>query len=291
MKLATPPISEADLMLNADGSIYHLNVLPEEIADTIITVGDPDRVDDVSRYFDHIEFKKAKREFITHTGTIGKKRVTVVSTGIGTDNIDIVLNELDALANIDFTTRLPKKNLKSLEIIRIGTSGAIQEDIPVDSIVVSEYALGLDTIMQFYIQNITDDEQYILQEIKKHFHLYPELSPYMSTADHGLLKRIGHNLLRGITITAPGFYSPQGRQVRAQNAIPNLIHLLQTFHVGEHRFSNLEMETAGIYGLSAIFGHRALSVNAIIATRINKMISKEPQAIIDKAIKLVLERL
>ncbi len=285
------PISETDLILNADGSIYHLNILPEDVADTVITVGDPDRVAEVSQYFDCIELKKGKREFITHTGTIGKKRISVVSTGIGTDNIDIVLNELDALVNIDFNTRLPKTSLTSLEIIRIGTSGAIQEDIPIDSILVSEFAVGLDTTMHFYTKNMTNNEHLILNEMKNHFHPLNEFSPYIGSADIQLLKQISHDLQRGITITAPGFYSPQGREVRAKNAIPNLINRLQTFHLQAYRFTNLEMETAGIYALSTTLGHRALSVNAIIASRVKKEFSKNPQKTIDKTIRLVLDRL
>ena len=285
------PIVETDLILNTDGSVYHLNILPEDLADTIITVGDPDRVAEVSQHFDRIELKKGKREFITHTGTIGTKRITVLSTGIGTDNIDIVLNELDALVNVDFNTRLPKTSLTSLKIIRIGTSGAIQEDIAIDSILVSEFALGLDVLMRFYIQNMTDEEHSILNEMKNHFHPVDEFWSYISSADAGLLKHIGYDLQHGITITAPGFYSPQGREVRAKNAIPNLISRLQAFRLHAHRFTNLEMETAGIYALYTALGHRALSVNAILASRVKKEFSKNPEKIIDKAIRLVLERL
>lgn len=284
-------ISETDLIINPDGSIYHLNLLPGDVADTVITVGDPDRVTEVSNYFDHIELKKGKREFITHTGYVGTKRISVLSTGIGTDNIDIVFNELDALVNIDFSARLPKQQLKSLDIIRIGTSGALQNDIPVDSILVSEFALGLDTLMHYYRQSRSADEEEILTEIHSHFRDFKGISPYISSADTGLLNRIGKGLYRGITATAPGFYAPQGRQVRAKNKFPNLIELLRSFSFKDHRMTNLEMETAGIYALAKSLGHRALSINAILASRVKFEFSKNPQKVIDDAIKMVLERL
>ncbi|MGB4775528.1 MAG: nucleoside phosphorylase [Daejeonella sp.] len=284
-------ISETDLIINPDGSIYHLNLLPGDVADTVITVGDPDRVTEVSNYFDRIELKKGKREFITHTGYVGTKRISVLSTGIGTDNIDIVFNELDALVNIDFTTRVPKQELKSLDIIRIGTSGALQDDIPVDTILVSEFALGLDTLMHYYQQNRSADEEEILTEINSHFRDFKNIFPYISSADKGLSDRIGKGLYRGITATAPGFYAPQGRQVRAKNKFPNLIELLRSFSFKDYRITNLEMETAGIYTLARSLGHHALSVNAILASRIKFEFSKNPQKVIDDAIKLVLERL
>ena len=284
-------ISETDLIINKDGSIYHLNLLPEDIADTIITVGDPDRVSEVSKYFDRIELKKGKREFITHTGYVGSKRITVISTGIGTDNIDIVLNELDALINIDFNTRLVKEELKSLKIIRIGTSGSVQTDIPMGSIVVSEYAMGMDSLMNYYIQHISGDEHLLLDALKSHFQHLKGISPYIAAADKNLLEVIGKDLQRGITVTLPGFYGPQGREVRAKNAVPDLINLLSSFSSGKYRISNLEMETAGIYSLAAALGHKALSINAILASRVESVFSSNPGNIIDKAIQLVLSRI
>lgn len=284
-------LSEADLIINPDGSIYHLNLLPEDIADTVITVGDLDRVAEVSKYFDSIEVKKGKREFITHTGYIGKKRITVLSTGIGTDNIDIVFNELDALVNIDFETREVKKELKSLDIIRIGTSGAVQEDIPMGTILASSFGLGFDALMHYYIHEISGDEHSILDSIKSHFSHIKNLHPYLTAADQNLLLTIGKGMEQGITITAPGFYAPQGRQVRAKNAVPNFINLLNTFEQGKHRITNLEMETAGIYALAKTLGHKALSVNAILASRVKFEFSSEPNKIVEKAIKMVLERL
>ena len=285
------PISESDLIINPDGSIYHLNLLPEDVADIVITVGDPDRVKEVSKYFDRVELRKGKREFKTHTGYLGDKRITVISTGIGTDNIDIVLNELDALVNIDFRLRTPKPELKSLKIIRIGTSGSLQDDIPVDSILVSEFGLGLDALMNYYFHQESGDEHLLLDEIKSHFHHIKGINPYITAADQSLMAQIGKGLLTGITVTAPGFYAPQGREVRAKNSVPNLVNLLKTFSTDKYRITNLEMETAGIYALSKALGHKALSINAILASRIKFEFSKNPQKIISKTIKHVLDSL
>lgn len=291
IQISMNPISQTDLLLNPDGSVYHLNLLPEDVADTLITVGDIDRVSEVSRYFDRVELKKGKREFITHTGYIGQKRITVLSTGIGTDNIDIVINELDALVNVDFTTRLINKDLKSLEIIRIGTSGSIQDDIPVDILLVSEFGLGLDALMHYYVHEVSGDERTILDESQSHFHHLKGISPYVTSADPGLLEKIGKGMARGITVTTPGFYAPQGREVRARNSVPNLIVLLQSFKANLHRITNIEMETAGIYSLAKALGHKAVSVNAILANRLKNEFSKNPPKTIDKAIRFVLEKI
>ncbi len=284
-------ISETDLIINPDGSVYHLNLLPGDIADTIITVGDPDRVSDVSQHFDRIELRKGKREFITHTGYIGARRITVISTGIGTDNIDIVINELDALVNIDLNTRVVNSSLKSLDIIRIGTSGSIQDDIPMDTILVSEFGLGLDALMNYYVHNISGDEHQLIDSLKSHFMHIQGVSPYLTAADKTLLDVIGKDLPRGITVTAPGFYAPQGREVRAKTTVPNLIDLFRSFSSGNHRLTNLEMETAGIYALAKVLGHKALSVNAILASRTKFEFSSNPGKVVDKAIQLVLGRL
>jgi uridine phosphorylase len=284
-------LSKADLIINPDGSIYHLNLLPEDIADTVITVGDLDRVPEVSKHFDRIEVKKGKREFITHTGYLGKKRITVISTGIGTDNIDIVFNELDALVNIDFESRTIKNKLKSLNIIRIGTSGAIQPDIPMGTILASSFGLGFDSLMQYYQQELSGDEHSLLDSIKSNFSNLKGISPYLTAADQGLLQTIGKDMAQGITATAPGFYAPQGRQVRAKNAIADFIGQLNSFKQGEHRITNLEMETAGIYALAKTLGHKALSINAILASRVKFEFSSRPNEIVEKAIKIVLERL
>ncbi|MFD2163212.1 nucleoside phosphorylase [Paradesertivirga mongoliensis] len=283
-------IPETDLILNADGSIYHLNLLPDDIADTIITVGDPDRVAEVSVHFDSIELKKGKREFVTHTGFIGPNRITVISTGIGTDNVDIVLNELDSLANIDFSTRTVREELRSLNIIRIGTSGALQEEIAVDSVLISEHAIGLDSLMHYYTQALSLEEEHFKRAIESHFEGLSNISPYVAAADRGLLDKIGKNLKHGITVTCPGFYAPQARMLRARSANDNLIKSFQNFHYNYQRMSNLEMETAGIYALANVLGHKAISVNAILANRISYEFSKQPQKTINQTIELVLSR-
>ena len=282
-------ISESDLIINPDGSIYHLNLLPEDIADTIITVGDQDRVAEVSKHFDSIELKKGKREFITHTGYLGKKRISVISTGIGTDNIDIVFNELDALVNINFETRTVNKELKSLNIIRVGTSGSIREDIEVGSILASSYGLGLDALMSYYEQDLSIEDTYLLQQIKAHLPVLKS-EPYLTPASSLLLKQIAFDMPQGITATAPGFYAPQGRQVRAKLSVSNLIEKLSSFETKNQRITNLEMETAGIYALASALGHQALSVNAILAHRLKLQFAPEPDKIVEKMIKVVLER-
>lgn len=284
-------LPESDLIINPDGSIYHLNLVPEDIADTVITVGDPDRVAEVSKHFDKIELKKGKREFITHTGLLENKRITVLSTGIGTDNIDIVLNELDALVNIDFGTREIKKTLKSLNIIRIGTSGSVQNDIPMGTIMASSYGLGLDALMSYYYTQYTDIEKDILDNFNKHFKGVPKLNPYIVAGSQNLLDTIGKDMLHGITVTAPGFYGPQGRKLRSPNSINNLIEQITSFNYDGNRITNLEMETAGIYALAKMLGHQAISINAILASRTQLEFAKEPQKIVDKAIKLVLDRI
>ncbi|GAA3978306.1 nucleoside phosphorylase [Pedobacter ginsengiterrae] len=284
-------IAESDLIINPDGSIYHLNLLPGDVAATVITVGDPDRVGEVSKYFDSIEFKKGKREFVTHTGLVGNKRVTVLSTGIGTDNIDIVFNELDALVNIDFETREVKKELTSLNIIRVGTSGAVQPDVPMGTILASSFGLGMDSLMNYYVHDLSGDERSLLDDIKAHFGHLKNINPYLTAASDALLNTIGKDMAKGITITAPGFYAPQGRQVRAKNAVPNFIKLINSFKSNQNRITNLEMETAGIYALAKVLGHKALSVNAILASRVNLEFSNEPNKIVEQAIKMVLERI
>ncbi|WP_088301816.1 nucleoside phosphorylase [Pedobacter sp. AJM] len=284
-------IAESDLIINPDGSIYHLNLLPGDLADNIITVGDPDRVSDVSKYFDRVEYKKGKREFITHTGYVGEKRITVISTGIGTDNIDIVFNELDALVNIDFNTRQVKEKLTSLNIIRVGTSGAVQPDLPMGTILASSYGLGMDALMNFYLSEPSAEENELLAAVQLHFSHLKKVNPYLTSASKTLLNTIGKGLPQGITMTAPGFYAPQGRMVRAKNAVPDFIKLINSFNNGQQRITNLEMETAGIYALAKVLGHQALSINAILASRVKFEFSQTPNQIVDQAIRLVLERI
>lgn len=284
-------ISETDLILNEDGSVYHLNLLPEDIADTVITVGDPERVTQVSKYFDRIDVKKSKREFVSHTGNIGNKRIMVLSTGIGTDNIDIVLNELDALANIDLQTRQVKDGLKSLNIIRIGTSGAVQAGVPVDSLLISGMAIGMDALMHYYQHQNSDPESRLLEEFKSALPGGSAFSPYITSANETLLSNFAVNIPIGISISAPGFYAPQGREVRAKATIPGLMDAISNFSYDGQRITNLEMETAGIYGLAAALGHRAISFNAILANRITQEFSSRPLRTIDRCIEIVLERI
>ncbi|MFD1631912.1 nucleoside phosphorylase [Pseudopedobacter beijingensis] len=283
-------IAESDLIINPDGSVYHLNLLPEDIADTIITVGDPERVAEVSKHFDNVEVRKSKREFVTHTGYLNSKRISVVSTGIGTDNIDIVLNELDALVNIDFENRIVKDEIKQLEIIRLGTSGTIREDIPTGSILASTHGLGLDSLMNFYNRKLTGDELLLENNLNCYFE-HDDLVPYITAANGKLLDKISAGFERGITVTAPGFYAPQGRNVRAKGSLPNLIDKLSKYSFEGHIITNLEMETAGIYALANVFGHKAVSINAIVANRLKFEFAKDPDAVIQKMITSVLERL
>ena len=281
------PILESELVLNEDGSVYHLHLHPEDIADTILLVGDQDRVAEVSKYFDRIDIKKNKREFYTHTGYLGKKRITVLSTGIGTDNIDIVLNELDALANIDLIKREEKAEKKSLKFIRIGTSGSLQKTVEVDSIVASSHGLGLDGTMNFYPVEFSENEKHLQTEISKQLYL-SFVNSYVTQSPGNILS-LFPELTKGITATCCGFYAPQGRVLRAGVKIPNLIERLNKVDVNGLHITNFEMETATIYGLAKILGHEAVSVNAIVANRITHQFSKHPYKTIDQTILKVLD--
>ncbi|WP_164108436.1 MULTISPECIES: nucleoside phosphorylase [Sphingobacterium] len=284
-------IADTELILNADGSIYHLNILPDDLADTIIFVGDPDRVPLVSKYFDKIEIKKGKREFVTHTGLLRGRRLSVISTGIGTDNIDIVINEIDALVNVDFSTKTLKDKLKSVDIIRIGTSGSIQGNIPIGTILASEFAIGFDNLMQFYVKTYTPMEQILSDKVGSHFSNL-SFRPYIGAASPKLLAKFASGIAQGITMTAPGFYGPQGRSVRSHNMYPDLIQKASSFVTNDGRhITNLEMETAGIYALSNMFGHHALSVNAVLASRLDEEFCSNPAEVIDRAIQYVLNRI
>lgn len=283
----------SELIINPDGSIYHLNLLPEQIAETIIFVGDQDRVETVSKYFDRIEHQVQKREFVTHTGFLGGKRLSVISTGIGTDNIDIVLTELDALFNIDFETRMEKSELTSLNIIRIGTSGSLQQDIPVDSFLVSEFGIGLGGLMHYYdFQNNADEHMiflHFMESMSQQIN-FP-IRPYITSAGSELLKKLAYDFSKGITLTAPGFYAPQGRFLRANGSVNELLETLGNFKYKELRCTNLEMETAGIYGLSKALGHQAISFNAILANRVTNEFSTKPKETVKKLIETVLHRI
>jgi uridine phosphorylase len=279
-------IAESELIINNRGAVYHINTRPEELANTIITVGDPGRVKEVSKHFDTIEFQNEHREFIVHTGYIGKKRLSCVSTGIGPDNIDIVLNELDALINIDFETRTIKEQLTSLNILRFGTSGSLQKEICVDSFVASTHGLGLDNLMNFYRLENNEEEKQLLQAFNTHTQLLSgNVSPYIQMAGVSLLKHFTGNYHQGITVTCPGFYGPQGRVLRLGLAYPQLIDNLTTFRFGNSHITNFEMETSAIYGLGKLLGHHCLSLNAIVANRITKEFSKDGSLAVENLIK------
>jgi uridine phosphorylase len=292
MKDFLPP---SELIVNPDGSIYHLNLRPEDVGDYVITVGDQNRVARVSQHFDEVTVRKEKREFVTHTGRLGNKRITVISTGIGPDNIDIVLNELDALVNIDFEARKEKAIKKKLPIIRIGTTGGLQPENDVDDIVCSSAAMGFDNLMNFYEWQPSSVEQQLEEDwhqfLDKHHYKAP-IRPYFVEGSQKLLDHIGAGYAQGITITAPGFYGPQGRTLRATTRLsPAIFDHLHDFRFGTQKITNLEMETSALYGLSRILGHEALSCSVILANRSKNTFSTNPKAAVDNLIKEVLERI
>ncbi|WP_290701353.1 nucleoside phosphorylase [Lacinutrix sp.] len=286
------PIKDSELILNPDGSVYHLNLKPEDISNTIITVGDPDRVSSVTKHFDSIEFKTRKREFHTQTGTYKGQRITVISTGIGTDNIDIVFNELDALVNINLGRREIKKDLTSLTIVRVGTSGSIQEEIPVDSFLISEMAAGFDSLLHFYDSEAFQNKD-ISKALIKHTNWYAAKSePYVVLCDLDLLNQFSSNkTVNGFTATNVGFYGPQGRVLRLALQDNELNNKLASFNFEGKTITNLEMETAGIYGISKLLGHKALSMNAIIANRATGKFSENPTKTVDELIVYTLNKL
>lgn len=285
-------IQSSELILNPDGSVYHINLKPEQIAKDIIFVGDQNRVEKITKHFDSIEFTTQKREFKTQTGTYKGKRITVMSTGIGPDNIDIVMNELDALVNIDLNTRTVKDELTSLNIVRVGTSGSLQADIPVDSMVMSAYGLGLDNMLRSYlIDSISEkemEEAFIAQtnwDLKKG-------RPYVIAGSDALIKKFESNqIFKGFTGTAGGFYGPQGRVLRLNIQDPALNTKMDAFNFNGTRMTNLEMETGAIYGLGKLLGHQCLSLNAIIANRATGTFSEDPYKTVDQLIEYTLMKL
>ena len=285
-------LSASELILNADNSIYHLNLLPEDLAETIIVVGDQNRVPLVSKYFDTLELKKGKREFITHTGTLNGTRISVISTGIGTDNIDIVMNELDALVNIDFETRTIKEEKTSLDIVRIGTSGGIQPDIETDSFLLSEYAIGFDNVLHFYeSEHIQHPEMQLAFIDHAAWSVFKSI-PYVVESDVQLTEKLrSDRVISGFTGTNVGFYGPQGRRLRLLLEDNDLNFKLSSFEYNGMRITNLEMETSAIYGLAKLMGHRAASMNCILANRSTGQFSKDPVKTIDSLIKYTLEKL
>jgi uridine phosphorylase len=282
-------IGASELIINDRGAVYHLNVRPEELADTIITVGDPERVATVSKYFDRIEHKCEHREFITHTGYIGNKRLSVLSTGIGPDNIDIALNEVDALVNIDFDTRTIKENRKSVAVIRMGTCGSLQGEVGVDQLVAGTHGLGIDNLLHFYKTQNNSEEQAILSAFEQHTQITDfKIQPYIATASPGLIKHFAEGYSHGITVTCPGFYGPQGRILRLPLNMPNLVDQMTSFRYGNHHIANFEMETSAIYGLCNLLGHQCLSINVIVANRVKKEFSKDPAKAVDNMIQKTL---
>jgi uridine phosphorylase len=279
-------IGASEMIINERGAIYHLNVRPEQIADTIITVGDPDRVSEVSKYFDHVEHVCAHREFITHTGYIGKKRISVLSTGIGPDNIDIALNEIDALVNIDFSTRTINEQKKVVSIIRMGTCGSLQGEVGVDELVAGTHGLGIDNLLHFYNLENNEEEKAILSAFELHTQINSKkVFPYIASASPGLLKHFTQGYSHGITVTCPGFYGPQGRILRMPLAMPELVNKMTSFKFGNHHIANFEMETSAIYGLCRLLGHQCLSINVIVANRVKKEYSKDMGKAVDHMIQ------
>lgn len=281
-------IKEADLPLNQRGAVYHLNLRPEELSDTVITVGDPDRVGQVSRYFDRMDCKLEHREFVTHTGYIGSKRLSVISTGIGVDNIDIVMNELDALVNIDLVDRTPKTKTRALNIIRLGTTGGVIESCLPGDIVLSRYALGFDSMYSFYEKPKSTELEAFTQEMREHL---AELNVpfYVTEASETLHQHFNTLGMSGITATCTGFYGPQGRHLRIPLARPGLVERLASFRHGDYQMTNLEMETAALYALSAMLGHSCLSISVIIANRVRGTFASDVQKCTDQMIEGALE--
>lgn len=282
-------IPESELILTPQGRVYHLNLLPEMVADTIIVVGDPDRVPKISCYFDKIEHQVHSRELVTHTGTIGSNRLTVMSSGMGTDNVELLMTELDALVNVDLKTRTVKESLRSLRIIRIGTSGCLQSDVPLDAHLVSTAALGLDTLMSFYQWESDAETERFTDQVKLELDL--TFKPYFAEASRSLLNLFDEDFHKGVTITAPGFYAPQGRQVRLKPKVDNLVDKLASMETPFGRFTNLEMETAGYYAMAQLLGHEMISLNALIANRARQEFSENHEAAVESLIKKVLGRL
>ena len=286
-------IEHSELILNNDGSIFHLHLKPEHISDSIILVGDPERVDSIASNFDKIDFSVQNREFKTVTGWFNEKKLTVISTGIGTDNIDIVLNELDALANIDLKTRTIKDEHKSLNIVRIGTSGGLQPDLPVNSFVISQKSIGFDGMLNFYANR----EKYCDLEFENAFKTFTNWNKslptfYIADASEKLISKFDDTIFKkGVTISAPGFYGPQGRVLRLPLAVPELNTQIEEFRYKSYKITNFEMESSAIYGLSKMLGHEALTVCLIIANRVNLTANQNYRVEMKKLISLVLERL
>ena len=285
-------IPPTELIITEEGRIYHLDLLPEDIGDNIILVGDQERVPTISKYFDRIELKRSKREFVTHTGLLNNKRVSVISTGIGCDNIDIVINELDALVNIDFEKKVVKKDHQSLNIIRIGTCGALQKEIPVDQFVLSTYGLGFDGLLTFYNPIYEDDEKALQKAFLQQIPWPKDANqPYFVRGSKILSEKIGKGMHHGITATANGFYGPQGRSLRLKTKLPDMNKFLNRFDYKNQKILNFEMETSALYGLCAMLGHHACTVCAVIGNRFSNTFSKDYKKAVENLVTSVLKRI
>jgi uridine phosphorylase len=281
--------SATDLILNADGSVFHLHLTPDMVSDKIIMVGDPDRVKRVSRYFDKIEVKRSHREFVTHTGTFQGKRITVISTGIGTDNVEIVFSELDALFNTDLKRREVKKKKRSASFVRVGTSGSLRKEIEIGTHLYSASAIGLDELIAFYAFKSSIRDLQLCSALQAHTGL--PARPYLSRGSSKLIRQMTDGMTAGNTVTCPGFYAPQGRKLRIPTRFPRLLHDLSRFDYDGYQLTNFEMETSGLYALAELYGHEALSLNAIIAGRAVGKFAAHPEKIIDALILMGLERI
>lgn len=284
------PISPAELIVKKDGSIYHLNLKPGQVAPLILTVGDPERVPKVSKYFDSIEHKVQKREFITHTGRLAGRPITVISTGIGTDNIDIAVNEIDALFNIDLETREPKSQLQQLTFIRVGTSGSLQKNLPLGSFLASSMGIGMDNLMRYYAYE-EDPQEKLIREAFLDFAIdHLPVEPYVALGSEILLKKFT-DWNQGITLTCPGFYAPQGRQLRLRSRL-NLTSLKKFagFEAAGQQITNFEMETSALYGMARLLGHQAISCSVLIANRLDQTFSADPGKDEENLIKAVLDK-
>lgn len=285
-------IAESEFIINDDGSAFHLHLKPEELADTVILVGDPGRVEMVAGFLTDIEFRHQSREFVSTTGKYNGKRITVLSTGIGTDNIDIVMTELDALANVDFTTREPKKEHRTLTILRIGTCGAVQADIPLGSAIFSEYSVGCDGLMNWYADRDTVTDKAMEEAFKKHTHWNENLpSPYFVKASDKLIKMFEGCSVKGMTVSASGFYGPQGRVVRQGLAMPDMIEDFESFRFGERRITNFEMESSAVAGMAKHLGHEAGTICCVIANRHLKNSNPDYKLQVREVVKLALDKL
>ena len=284
------PIPNSELIINDDGSVFHLHILPEDLADSVIMMGDPQRVEALAKHFEKIEVKKQSREFVTVTGLYNGKRVTALSHGIGTDNIDIVMTELDALANIDFKTHLPKQKHRTLKILRIGTCGATQPYIPLGSYILSHISIGFDGVLNWY----KDGEKIFLKDFEKAFVKHMDwparfAKPYFVRADQDLIDWLSPYTVKGMTVSAPGFYGPQGRSVRLELTIPDLIEKLESFEYKDYLVTNIEMESSCLAGLAALLGHKAATVCLAIANRHIKESNPNYKPLMDRLLKLALE--